>query len=251
MSSSRLHVALPAIVTFVFGAAFGLIAGRMAFGPKPGQAHGAGQAAPARAGEAARPAPAVDPAAEEADLRRTLEAHEKLLVASPDDVRLLRSVGNYRALLGKHEDALAAYRRAREVASAAGDTPQVVQVLVDEGVSLAEAGDLGEAFALLREAATLDPKDTRSRLTQVAIYILRVMPQPPPGFDRKEAVATAERLLAEVEAIEPANPHAAEFRGIIDSVRASMGRPREGAAAAPGTSPTAGDASAPAAAAGP
>src|SRR5439155_3943945 len=91
------------------------------------------------------------------------------------------------------------------------------------------------AFAKLDEAQKADPMDTRSRLTAAAIYLTRIMPARtlPPGFDRKEALAKAEALLDEVLRIDPKNQFALGFQSQIDQVRASMGRPRPGAAVVP------------------
>lgn len=237
MSSSRVNAALPAVLTFVFGLAFGLVAGRILWGDATRSAETArAGAAPAAMGgsamgEGSGQPPARDEGPSPEKLRALLAQHEALLAKTPDDVGLLRTVGQYHAMLDEQEKALERYGRARELAEKAGDAGQAQQILIDEGIALSEAKDVKGAFAKLREAAARDPKDVRSRLTQVAIYLMRVMPAPPEGFDRKAAVADAETLLDEVQAIDPQNPTALEFRGYIDSVRQMMGRPRADAPA--------------------
>lgn len=212
----RQDVALPAAVTF----AIGLVAGFLV-------AHAVGrgrQVAPeARTAVPGAAAPAASPSgggqAEQA--RELLTVHEGLLADNPDDPDLLRTVGNYRSLLGDQEGALEVYGRAEELTRGSEAGEDRVALLVDMGVAHAELGDLPEALRLLEDAAALDATDVRSRLSQVYLYLTRVMPAPPPGFDRREAVHRAERLIDEVLAIDPHQSDALQFKQLIDSARAS------------------------------
>ena len=225
-SPSRLQAALPAILTFIFGVAFGLIAGRMLW-TKPAAAPPSA-AAPMMgggAGEGMQQQQEPDPAQAEAETRRMLALHEQQLAKSPDDVGLTRIVANYHADLGEADEALALYARARELAEKAGDEAQVTDIMIDEGIELVEKGDIKGGLERMAQAATRDPKDVRGRLTRVVVYMQRVMPAPPPGFDRKEALASAETLIAEVLAIDPQNEFAIQFQQTIDGVRGSMKRP--------------------------
>ena len=210
----RLEVALPATVTFVFGLAAGLVIGHVvtkdgepAQGPPPVAAVSPEQVQ----------APAGGPS--EAEARRTLDVHLQLLEGKPDDVHLLRTVGNYHAMLGELDQAMARYRRAEELARAGADQAELPQLLVDRAVVHAEQGDLPQALEVLQEAAALDPEDTRSRMSAAYLYLVRVMPAPPPGFDRRTAVQKAEILLDEVLALEPDNADARRFKDLIVSVR--------------------------------
>lgn len=218
----RMQIVLPAILMFVFGVGAGLVAGYVAWAgrqvepsgePPPQQA----AAAQGQQGESGEDNPE--------ELRRRLALHEALLEKSPDDARLLRTVGNYHGLLGDNTKAMDVYGRAEKLAREKADAESLVAVLTDQAVSLTEMGDLSAAFGKLSEAETAAPKDTRSRLTHAVILMTRVMPNPPPGFDRKSAVLEAEQLLKDVLSIEPSEPNALELLAMIGSIRSSMGRP--------------------------
>jgi hypothetical protein len=228
MTSSRLQVALPAVLTFVFGVAFGIVAGRMLF-TRPAQAPGMqAQAMPMGAGPQAEAQQAEPtPAEVEAESRRMLDLHAQQLAKAPDDVGLNRMVANYHVDLGESDEALALYGRARELAEKAGDAAQVTDIMIDEGIALVEKGDIAGGLKRMEDAAARDPKDIRGRLTRTVVYLQRVMPSPPPGFDRRQALASAEGLIAEVLAIDPQNEYALQFRSTIESVRGMM---RQGAA---------------------
>lgn len=232
-SPSRLQVALPAIVTFIFGLAFGLVAGKILWVAAPGP--GSGGAQPdlrtGSAGNMGAPPPqqqAQGP--DDAQMRQMLAAHEGLLEKDPANLSLVRTVGNYHAILGQNEQALTLYARAMELAEKEGNASEVTDIMIDQGVALVEQGDVAGGLKRLEEASARDDKDVRSRLTRAAVYLERVMPAPPPGFDRKQALTSAESVLDEVEAIEPDNEFAVQFRSAINGVRTMMGRPREGAA---------------------
>jgi len=211
----RLEVALPACVAFLFGVVTGLtvshvVAKRNAPDPHPNVA------------PAAQPDAAPQAAAEEAQLRQMLGVHEKLLAEKPDDASLLRMVGNYHVALQQHSQALELLSRAEAAARAQGLPPdQLAAILVDQGVALADSGELEPSLRTLEQAATLDPADVRSRLAQAYLYLTRIMPNPPPGFDRREAAARADALIDDVLAIDPANADALQFRQLMDSVRRS------------------------------
>ena len=250
-SPQRLQVVLPAVVMFVFGVGVGFVVswaatqakqvepsvdGAMAQGgapmgegPGPMGGGGAMGGGSDHEGEQAPQSPDEDPAV----MRQRLALHEQLLAKNPEDVRLLRTVGNYQGLLGDNDAALATYAKAEKLARDKGESTQLVEILCDEGVSLAEKRDLVGAFAKLDEARRLSPSDTRSRLTAAVILMTRVMPSPPPGFDRKEAVVKAEALLGEVLAIEPNEPNATQMLGLINQIREGMARK----AAAEGSTP--------------
>jgi hypothetical protein len=220
---SRLQVALPAVLTFVFGLAFGLVAGRIlwvtpadsrhAGVPRSGEAEGmAGDGGGMTSGEAQDMG---DGSPDPRQMRAMLDAHLKLLKDKPDDLNLTRTVGNYHAMLGENDEALVLYARAREIAETTKDEAQITDIMIDEGIALVDKNDVAGGLRRLEEASARDPKDVRSRLTRVAVYMQRVMPQPPPGFDRKIAINEAERLLDEVQAIDPANPFGSQFRATI------------------------------------
>lgn len=228
---SRLQVALPAILTFIFGLGAGIVVGYVAWSgkqvtpslePPPMQ-----EAAAAPQGQGGEDNPE--------EYRKRLALHEALLEKNPEDIRLLRTVGNYHGLLGDNARAMEVYAKAETVARKETTTDNLVEVLTDQAVSLTELDDLPGALAKLKEAEGVAPKDTRSRLTHAVILMTRVMPNPPPGFDRKSAVLEAEQLLKDVLAIEPAEPNAVELLGMIASIRSSMGRSQ--AAGAPGEAP--------------
>ena len=239
-SPSRLQVALPAIITFVFGVAFGLVAGKMLF-TRPAEAPGLqAQAMPMGAGPQAAGQQAEPTAAEvEAESRRMLDLHAQQLAKAPDDVGLNRMVANYHVDLGESDEALVLYARARELAEKAGDAAQVTDIMIDEGIALVEKGDVAGGLKGMEEATARDPKDIRGRLTRTVVYLQRVMPSPPPGFDRRQALTSAEELIAEVLQVDPQNEYALQFRSTIESVRGMM---RQNAAAGespsePGTAP--------------
>ena len=173
------------------------------------------------------------------EYRKRLALHEALLEKSPEDVRLLQTVGNYHGLLGDNAKAMEVYAKAETSSRKEATTDNLIEVLTDQAVSLTELGDLPGALAKLKEAEGIAPKDTRSRLTHAVVLMTRVMPNPPPGFDRKSAVLEAEELLKAVLVIEPSEPHALELLGMIGSIRSSMGRGQAPGAPgeAPGTAP--------------
>jgi tetratricopeptide (TPR) repeat protein len=215
MRALRLEVALPAAVAFMVGAATGLTIGWVA--GKGGQVAPAAQ--PTTATAPSEPAAAAD---EQAQLRQMLAVHEKLLADDPESPTLLRTVGTYHSALGEHDEALGYLEKAEENAQRAALEPaERAAILTDLGIVHAERGDVAQALEKLRAASSLDPGDARSRLAQVYVYLTRVMPNPPPGTDRKQAVATAEALLAEALAIEPTNADALQFKALLDSVRKS------------------------------
>jgi hypothetical protein len=231
---TRLKAALPAVLTFAFGLSFGLVVGHSLWAGRQkvpvAMPEETDEEAPAQA-DAGQEGPSPE------EVRKLLASHAELLKASPDDIRLLRSVGNYHAMLNEQDEALAKYAHAEEVARASGDKEALAQILTDQAVSLAEKGDIIACFAKIDAAREADPKDVRSRLTGAAILMVRVMPSPPPGWERKQVVARAENLLDEIDVLEPQNPYAREFREHINSVRQMMGRPRPDAppgAAMPG-----------------
>lgn len=235
-SSPRLQVALPAVIMFVFGLAFGLVAGRILWAGPAGHQHGEGEEI-ARMGE---PPPeqsgGMDDASgmpTEADLRRLLASHEELLKQKPEDPDLARTVGNYHSMLGENDIALDYYAKAKDYAAKAGDQAKVTDIMTDEGVALVEKGDIPGGLKVLEEASARDAKDVRSRLTRVAVYMERAIASPPPGWDRKKIVADAEAALTEVEALEPGNEYAIQYRATIDGIRQMMGRPRPGMGGAP------------------
>lgn len=239
-TSSRLAVALPAILTFAFGLGAGVVIGYVAWEggqAAPSAASAASAAAPGAAGGGEARRAAAPPADEDPEiLRKRLEIHEQLLDASPEDVRLLRTVGNYRAMLDRQDEALEVYGRAEALARRKGETTQLVEILTDQAVALTEKEDFTAAFAKLDEAGKAAPADTRSRLTAAVILMTRVMPSPSPIIDRKEAVARAESLLREVLVIQPNEPNAVEMLGMIEAIRAQMGRAAP--AGAPAGAPT-------------
>ena len=231
-TTPTLAAALPAILMFVFGLCAGVLVGYATWGGAQVEP-AAAQMAPARAGESAqaqggqdRRAAAPPPDEDPAVLRKRLEVHEGLLAESPEDVRLLRTVGNYHGMLGQQDEALAAYAKAEALARQKGETTQLVEILTDQAVALTEKEDFTAAFAKLDEAGKAAPSDTRSRLTAAVILMTRVMsaPTPPPGFDRKESVLRAEALLREVLVIQPNEPNAVEMLGYIESIRAQRDR---------------------------
>lgn len=227
---ARLDVALPSAFSFVFGAAVGLVVGWLAATGGQTDPHG-GDGAQASAAGSGAPA-AADAAAREVQLRETLAMHEQLLADQPDNARLQRTVGEYQAMLGEYEPALARYERAEELARGAGDDEELAQVLVDRGLAEAELGRFEQSLAHLAEAADMRPEDVTPRLVQAYLYLTRIMPSPPPGFDRREAVTRAEELLDEVLSLEPGNADARRFKDLIESVRRS--RSEEGAPAPAG-----------------
>jgi tetratricopeptide (TPR) repeat protein len=217
----RADLVLTAAIALVFGLAAGLLIG-----------HSLGGGAP-------RPAPAAEVANEHDahldpdEARRMLALHEELLARSPEDVGLLQTVGEYRTLAGDLDGALAAYTQAVDLASARGAAPSALADLVLRvGVVQVERGEIGEGLESFDEAAALDPGDVSSRLSSVWVLVNRVMMAPPPGWTRKDAVARAEALIAEVLAIDPAQPDALELRQLIDAMRRTApGAAAPGAAA--------------------
>jgi tetratricopeptide (TPR) repeat protein len=224
--SLRPEVALPAAMTFVFGVAVGIVVSHAISHPPVLPAPAAAAAAPAQpAGEPA------DTAGEQARLREMLATHEKLLADRPDDLTLLRTVGDYHAALGHHDEAMEHFLHAEDIARRDALPPATLAaILTEKGIVSAESGDVASALRTLEEASRLDEKDARSRVVQVYVYLTRVMPSPPEGFDRRQAVERAEALIAEALAIEPTNADALQFKALIDSVRQ---RSRPGAGAAP------------------
>lgn len=222
--NARLHVALPAALTFVFGVGFGLVVSRVAWSGRQAVPRADGMpsaATPTTGGASPHDGDGLD---DPQILRKSLAQHEALLVASPEDIGLLRAVGNYRSMLGENDEALEIYARAEALARTKGDITQLVNILTDAGVALAEKGQYAEGLAKLDQAKATEPQDTRSRLTAALILLTRIMPAPPPGWDRKQAGERAEALLREVLVIEPGESNATEMLGMIASIRGSMAR---------------------------
>lgn len=220
----RAEVAVPAGIAFLFGSALGLTVGwviatggQTEVSPAPSGRGAAQQAAPQQA------------ASQEVQLRESLAMHEELLAGDPENPRLLRTVGEYKAALGEHQKALEHYDAAEAILRAdPSGASELPQLLFDRALSLAELDRYRESLDLLETAAELQPQDVTPRLIQVYIYMRRIMPAPPPGFDRREALAKAELLLAEILRIDPGNREALDLQGAIESVR--RGRQQSGGA---------------------
>jgi tetratricopeptide (TPR) repeat protein len=228
----RADVAVPSVIAFLFGAACGLVTGWLV--GSGGQTEAGAPAAAAAPVEGGGGSGAPSAAQQEREMREALRMHEELLAASPDNARLVRTVAEYHAALGGHEKALAMYAQAEELIRRDGlPDEELVEVLFDRGLSLAELSRVREAIDSLEAAVELDPRSVKARLVQVFIYLRRVMPAPPPGFDRRDSVLRAEQLVNEVLAIDPSNADALGFKRTIDSVRASLPPPAAGSDATP------------------
>jgi tetratricopeptide (TPR) repeat protein len=227
---ARLEVALPAIMTFLFGLGAGVVIGYVAWEGNQEEPAATATSSPsspppqAADGSESRRAAPRSPDDDPEVLRKRLEIHQQLLAANPEDVRLLRTVGNYHGMLGQQDEALEAYSKAEALARQKGETTQLVEILTDQAVAMTEKEDFLAAFAKLAEARKAAPTDTRSRLTEAVILMSRVMPSQAPIIDRKEAVARAEALLREVLVIQPGEPNAVEMLSMIEAIRAQMGR---------------------------
>lgn len=214
----RLEVALPVSIAFIFGCAVGLVVGHLV--GKGGQVRPQPQQA-ASEGPAQQQAP-QDEAHSEAQMLQMLDVHEKLLVDKPDDVGLLTTVGNYRAAVGKLDEADAAYAKAETLArQGQGSTRELAQVLAGQAMVLAERGNPMAAVAKCDEAAELDVTDVQSRALQVYIYMAQVMPAAPPDLDRKATVAKVKARIAEILALDPQNADALQFQSLIEGVERS------------------------------
>ena len=104
-------------------------------------------------------------------------------------------------------------------------------MLFAKGLTLAESDRYREALDALEEASALEPSNVSPRLVQVYVYMRRIMPAPPEGFDRLGAVRRAEELLDEVLTIDPGNAEASQLKQAIVSVR--RGREAQQGAGAP------------------
>jgi tetratricopeptide (TPR) repeat protein len=223
----RTEVVLPSLFACLFGVAAGLVIGfqvgkggqveadeaRSRRGPAPAGARGEEQGA----------AP-DDAARREMQLREAIASHEEALTEDPDNIQLLWTVAGFHVSLGQPEEALTYYARADAVmASGSVEVTDAERenALVDEALAHAGVGEMRGALHRLEEAVVMNPSGTRSRMAQIWLYVMRIMPNPPPGFDRKEAAARAEELIIEVLEIQPGHPQATQFQQLIDSVRSS------------------------------
>jgi tetratricopeptide (TPR) repeat protein len=227
----RADVAVPSGIAFLFGSALGLTAGWViATGgqTEPDRGQSGRRAAPQQA------APQQDAASQEMQLRESLAMHEELLAGDSENPRLLKTVGEYHAALGGHDKALEFYARAETALRAdPAFASEVPQLLFDQALSLAELDRYRESLAMLEEASEMEPQNVSPLLIQVYIYMRRIMPAPPPGFDRREALARAEVLLADILRIEPGHGEALQLQQAIASVRSSRSAPEGGSAGAP------------------
>ena len=211
----RAEVAVPSSIAFLFGSALGLVVGWVVATGGQTEVKSSPQAMSQGGG-------AQQAASQEVQLREALAMHEELLAGDPTNPRLLRTVGEYHAALGDHGVALQRYAEARRLIDAdPSQSVELPELLFDQALSLAELDRYAEALALLEEATEVEPANTSPRLIQVYIYMRRIMPNPPPGFDRREALAKAEALLGEILELEPSHPEALELKQAIDSVRQS------------------------------
>jgi hypothetical protein len=214
----RLEVALPVSIAFIFGCAVGLVIGHVL--GKGGQV----RPQQAAATEAAPQEAPDDEAHSEARLLQMLDVHEKLLTEKPDDVGLLTTVGNYRAAVGRLDEAEQAFAKAETLARQGQGSPrELAQVLSGQAMVLAERGDPMAAVAKCDEAASLDVADVQSRALQVYIYMTRIMPSAPPGLDRKETVRKVKSRIEEILALDPQNADALQFKELIEGVERSRG----------------------------
>ncbi|MEM7243815.1 MAG: hypothetical protein AAF533_00650 [Acidobacteriota bacterium] len=223
--ATRLEVALPAAVAFVFGTACGGIAGWLA--ATGGQLQPDLSRPLPLAGSSSAPPPAAtsaEDAERERQLRENLDRHLELVESDPGNVKLWRSIAEFQLGLNLLEDARASYEKAVTLAEGEGDDEELGKILMGQALLLSEAGENVEALDLLDRSSALMPESIRPRLMAAFVCMTQLMPNPPPGYDRKDAVERAEKNLAEVLLLSPGHPEALRMQGMIDNVRRSLGQ---------------------------
>ncbi len=103
---------------------------------------------------------------ESGDWRRALRELRRAVKINPDKPEWFLGLGRTLDHLGRHEDAIAAYQRVRELR---GDDPDT---LVHLGIDLAQIGQVEQAIETLEAAAVIDPMHEASYCHRIHAYTL-------------------------------------------------------------------------------
>lgn len=162
---------------------------------------------------------------ESGDYRAAEAGYRKALVAAPDDARLHFNLGNALARQNKHDEALAAFDRARGLASTAADRATADYNI---GHVLGAKNEWDKAAERFREALRANPADDQARYNYE--FARRMLTHPPPqpqggGQDNPES-GDPDRPPQQGDSQSPQNPDPSS--GQTDPDAPQGGQPQEG-----------------------
>ncbi|HSM50024.1 MAG TPA: tetratricopeptide repeat protein [Thermoanaerobaculia bacterium] len=131
-----------------------------------------------------------------------VERLRQAVEANPDDADAVLALANANFDIQNWGRAIELYQRYDQL------RPGDANALTDLGVSLRETGRIDEAIALFRRASELAPDHWQSRFNEAIVL----------AFDRRD-FAAADRAVAELRRLQPANPDLDRLAREIDRLR--------------------------------
>jgi tetratricopeptide (TPR) repeat protein len=136
---------------------------------------------------------------------------ERASALNPNDFDVLVALGNGYFDIGFAKKERASFEKSREIyAKALAVKPGDIEVQTDIGISyfVQEPQDLAKAAAELQKVVDSNPRHTRSMQFLAEVYI------------RQNRLPEAEKMLAKVKEIEPANPAVRQLTTLLENARA-------------------------------
>jgi len=199
-----------AVFVFVFAGA-----GYMWLGNRTGLVTEPSAAAQAPAGAASGSAHAMGKEQIEGMIGRLAER----LKAVPDDAEGWGMLGRSYAVLGRHSEAMPAFRKVIEL------KPKDAQGYADLADAMGSANGRsldGEPEKLIKQALTLDPKNPKALFLSGTI-----------AFNRNDAATAAKQWEQAIRAMDPASEMSQQIQGALDEARQKAGLPPLQVATAP------------------
>ncbi|MBL0089073.1 MAG: tetratricopeptide repeat protein [Ideonella sp.] len=228
--SGRMKLGLAVFVLVFAGAGYLWLGNRTGLAIEPGMAGPAGGAESAQgAAGAASSAHAMGVGQIEGMIARLAER----LKASPEDAEGWAMMGRSYAVLGRHSEAMSAFRKVVEL------KPKDAQGYADLADAMGSANGRsldGEPEKLIKQALSLDPKNPKSLFLSGTL-----------AFNRNDAATAAKQWELAMRGMDPASDMAQQLQGALDEARQRAGLPQLQLAAvaageAPSGSPAAGTA---------
>lgn len=228
--SGRMKLGLAVFVLVFAGAGYLWLGNRTGLAIEPGMA---GPAAGAESAQGAAGAASSAHAMGVGQIEGMIARLAERLKASPEDAEGWAMMGRSYAVLGRHSEAMSAFRKVVEL------KPKDAQGYADLADAMGSANGRsldGEPEKLIKQALSLDPKNPKSLFLSGTL-----------AFNRNDAATAAKQWELAMRGMDPASDMAQQLQGALDEARQRAGLPQLQLAAvaageAPSGSPAAGTA---------